>query len=260
MEKELTVLLIEDDVEDCEAIADYVASCDNVRLCGITNNSTEALEMVEHTLPDAIILDLELHHGGGNGFAFLIGLKNLSLTYKPYILITTNNSSNMSLEYTRRLGADFIISKYETGYSAQYVIDFLRMLQEPIQSKRMITDNTPIKESPQHRERKLIQRIQRELNLIGVNPKNVGYQYLVDAILITIQKPEANLSTIIAEKYKKSDASVERAIQNAINRAWRTCDIDELQIHYTAKVRSDKGVPTIMEFVYYYARLIQSSL
>ncbi len=260
MEKELSVLLIEDDVQEREAIADYTASCNDIRLCGITNNSTEALEMTAHALPDAVILDLELHLGGGNGFAYLLGLKNLSLPYKPYILITTNNSSNMSLEYTRRLGSDFIISKYEVGYSAQYVIDFLRMLKEPILEKRISIENTPTTESTQHRERKLVQRIQRELNLIGINPKNVGYQYLVDAILITIQKPEVNISTIIAEKYKKSDASVERAIQNAINRAWRTCDIDELQLHYTAKVRSDKGVPTIMEFVYYYARLIQSSL
>ena len=58
--------------------------------------------------------------------------------------------------------------------------------------------------------------------------------------------------------YEKNDTSVERAMQNAINRAWRSSDIEDLQRYYTAKVDPLKGVPTMTEFIYYYVNKIKS--
>jgi len=70
----LNILLIEDDQIACNEIENYVDYCEDVTLTGITNNSTEALELVKQHLPDAVILDLELHLGGGNGLLFLLEL------------------------------------------------------------------------------------------------------------------------------------------------------------------------------------------
>ena len=108
--------------------------------------------------------------------------------------------------------------------------------------------------------KRLIQKIQHELNLIGISPKVVGYRYLTDAILATINEPNTHIFKMLGEKYKKTDASIERAMQNAINRAWRTSDIDDLLTYYTARIHSQKGVPTIMEFIFYYANKIQNQL
>ena len=252
-DKMLSILLVEDDKAACEEIENYIDSCENVRLAGVTNNSDEALELVKYHLPDAVILDLELHNGGGNGLLFLLGLSKLDLPYRPYILITTNNSSEITYESARKFGADFIMAKHESNYSGQYAVEFLRMIQATLISNRqMQASYSAQNESPDIKNRKLTDRIYRELDLVGISRKNVGYQYLTDAILITLEKPEANLAGIIAKKYQKSDASVERAMQNAINRAWRTGDPDELLTNYTARVNSERGVPTIMEFVYFY--------
>ena len=46
-------------------------------------------------------------------------------------------------------------------------------------------------------------------------------------------------------------------MQNAIERAWNLTDIDELSKNYTAKINSSKGVPTILEFIYFYANKIK---
>lgn len=259
MENELRILLIEDDETACEEIRSYVDTLDDVCLTDVTNNSFDALSLVQDTLPDAVILDLELHQGGGNGFLFLAGLKDLGLPKQPYILITTNNSSNITFESARMLGADFILAKYESGYSAQYVIEFLRMMRNVIlkHSSSSKSSSHSSTESVDQLNRKLTQRIQRELNLIGVSPKAIGYRYLTDAILITIHSSESNLCRKLSEKYRKSDVSIERAMQNAINRAWRTNDPDELLAHYTARINADRGVPTIMEFVYYYANMLK---
>jgi DNA-binding NarL/FixJ family response regulator len=257
MERKLTILLVEDDKKACEELQSYVETTEDVKLQGITDNSTEALQMVQSGLPDVVILDLELHLGGGNGLFFLDGLKKLSLPLRPYILVTTNNSSVMTLEHARHMGADFILAKYETDYSAQYVIEFLRMMKATILSAASASASAPDIESEDQRNHRMTQRIQRELDLIGISPKAIGYHYLTDAILETYRDPAPNLCRRLSEKYHKTDVSIERAIQNAINRAWRISDPEDLLTHYTARIRSDKGVPTMMEFVHYYANVLR---
>lgn len=258
--QEITVLLVEDDVEECNELQNYADSANDVNLVGITNNSDEALEMVQAFLPDVVLLDLELHLGGGNGLLFLLGLSRLNLPFRPYIIIITHNVSQVTFESARQLGADFILAKYETGYSAQYVIEFIRMTKPAILSHRENQSDSKPPLTPSQREHKIRQRIQRELTLIGISPKAIGLSYLEDAIYQTIQNPEPNIARGLAKKYGKSDASIERAMQNAINRAWRTNDPEELLANYTARIRSDKGVPTMMEFIYYYAGKIKADL
>lgn len=69
---------------------------------------------------------------GGNGFLFLEKLGALELCINPYILITTNNISQITYDRVRQLGADFIISKYQEDYNAESVINFLRSMKSTI--------------------------------------------------------------------------------------------------------------------------------
>jgi two-component system, response regulator, stage 0 sporulation protein A len=259
LEKCLSVLLIEDDEIACRDIMNYIDELDDLELIGITNSSEKAVEYVKEFLPDAVILDLELHQGGGNGLLFLADIKQLDLAYYPYILITTNNTSTITYEYARQSGADFIMAKHQTDYSSKNAVDFLRIMKDAIQSKN--NSQTPEHntiESPSQRNKRIIRKINIELDLIGVSPKAVGYKYLAEAIRLIIDKPSSNLCAVIGEQFSKTDSSVERAMQNAINKAWRTSDINDLTEHYKAKVNSDKGVPTLTEFIYYYANKIKN--
>jgi len=210
-------------------------------------------------LPDVVILDLELHQGGGNGLVFLQELGQMDLPLRPYILITTNNTSMITYEYARQAGADFIMAKHQSDYSVKGAVDFLRMMKSVIQSRAGRAEpehNTT--ESPEQRGKRITRRIDLELDYVGISPKAVGYKYLSDAIAMIISKPEKNLCAAIGSQYGKTDSSVERAMQNAINKAWRTTDIDDLTKYYTARICSDKGVPTITEFIYYYANKIKN--
>ena len=260
-DKTINILLIEDDVAACRELSLYIEKIDNLKLIGITGNSDEGVEMVKSMLPDVVILDIELHRGAGNGIMFLAKLNALKLSMRPYILITTNNSSNVTYESARQLGADFIMSKHKSDYSAQYVIEFIRMIQHTIMSRKPSDTENIIEEDPFEKNLPLYtRRVYRELDLIGISPKNIGYRYLADAILLIMRDPSANVYSELAENHKKSDASVERAMQNAINRAWRHSDIEELLAHYTARIHSEKGVPTTLEFVYYYANKVKMEI
>lgn len=260
MNRKLTILLIEDDKAECKNIEDCISEYDDMTLVGITDDENEALRLTQELLPEALILDLELHLGKGNGLSYLRRLKDANLPIKPYILITTNNTSMITYECARDLGADFILYKHQFDYSAENVVSFLRMMKNTILSKTVPVEKEPEKESPIQKSKRLDRMIYIELDRVGINPKAIGYNYLAEAIKLVMDGNAVNLCKIIGEKNGKTDSSVERAMQNAINRAWRTSDIEDLLKYYTAPIRIDKGVPTIMEFVFHYARKIENEL
>ena len=261
MEKSLTILLVEDEPSECTAIINYVKLLDDVSLVGVTNNSDKAIEYVKDTLPDAIILDLELHKGGGDGLTFLSNLRKTDLRMFPYILITTNNPSPITHEQARELGADFIMTKGQDNYSAKSVVTFLHSLKKVLHSKARkagISLDAATAESPDEMQKRLIKRISAELDKVGINPKVVGRTYLSDAILMLIYKPEPHIVTKVAINNKKTENSVLRAMQTAINKAWSKGDIDALSANYTAVINSAKGVPTLTEFIYHYSTKIKN--
>ncbi|MBQ5675268.1 MAG: response regulator, partial [Lachnospiraceae bacterium] len=135
MDNVLTILLVEDDLATCQNFIEYADTFEDVSFVSVTNNSAKALQDVRDYLRNAIILDLELHHGGGSGLEVLQGIKDMMLDVNPYILITTNNSSSVTYEYARQLGADYILYKHQENYSEKEALNLLRTMKNIIKSK-----------------------------------------------------------------------------------------------------------------------------
>lgn len=254
MEEKLKILLVEDDPVVCAEFAELLDDHEHLKLVDVTNNSEKAEECVRDALPDAVILDIELHYGKGDGIFFLRRLTQLSLPKFPYILVTTNNTSITTYNYIRTLGVDYIMSKHQDGYSSRQAVDFLTMMKDIILEKgKSMLVSLPFK-SPEQNRISTRRRIAAELDLIGISPKMIGYQYLEDSIYLVINGETKSIPRVVAEMHGKTAASVERAMQNAINKAWRRADINDLLKIYTAPVDIDRGVPTLTEFIYHYAR------
>ena len=107
------------------------------------------------------------------------------------------------------------------------------------------------------KEQRLRRIVTGYLNKVGINPKFLGSKYLTDAIMIIIDDSEADISNEVGKKYKKTSASVIRAMQNAIDNAWKNTNTDDLETYYTARIDLNRGAPTITEFVYYYAEKVK---
>ncbi len=258
MEKRLSLLLIEDEPSECQEIINYVESKNDVRLVGVTNDTGKALEYIADFQPDAIILDLELHKGQGDGLTFLGLLRERRHSYPVYVLVTTHNISHVTHNGARKLGADFIMVKSQEDYSAKRVVEFLCSLKEVIQGNRK-TATPPAGTSVfEHNHSRYKNRVITELDRIGIAPNVLGRKYLLDSIVLLIEDESGKFSTAVSVKYGKSVASVERAMQSAIENAWKSTHIDDLVRYYTAPVRSSKGVPTMMEFIYYYAEKVKN--
>ncbi|MDR2531985.1 MAG: response regulator [Oscillospiraceae bacterium] len=255
MNRELKVLLVEDDSVVCRNIIKAVDKTDSVRLIGVTNSVEKAVEYVSDGLPDAIILDIELNKGSGNGVTLMKQLRDLDLAVFPYLLVTTNSAGTETHDTARDMGADFIVCKQQEDYSAENIIDFLSSVNSVILSRKKTDASEDIKE----RDDRILKRLHTELDLIGVSPKVVGRVYLVDSILIIMEKPEPNFSRRIAAKHGKSVPSVERAMQTAITGAWKNNCAEELAKYYTARISPSKGIPTVTEFIYFYAAKVKNN-
>ena len=263
MPKRINLLVIEDDENVCLEYEEYCKNLDDVFLIGTSGHSDEALNITKEFLPNAVVLDLELLYGSGSGLDYLVKLGDLHLDVIPYILVVTNNMSRVTHAFCHNNGADFIMVKSQSDYSVPNVVNMLRSVIANI------PDMKPAKKtcSPAIKKRieedynkRMVQKIGKELDIIGISPRYKGRNYLRDAIEMVCHKEQTYICNEIAKKYQKTTASVERAMQNAIDRAWKITDITTLEEHYRAYVNPKKGVPTLTEFIYYYADKVRNSM
>ena len=90
---------------------------------------------------------------------------------------------------------------------------------------------------------------------IGVPAHIKGYQYLRDAIMMSVEDMEM-LNSItkvlyptIAKKYQTTPSRVERAIRHAIEVAWSRGKMDTIDALFGYTINMGKGKPTNSEFV-----------
>lgn len=253
MDDKLKILLVEDDTRITNEFQRIIVQFNDFYLLDTCNESEQAINQILNLYPDVVILDLELHRGGGNGLAVLKAIQEQNMVMKPFFLITTNNSSETTHEAVRQLGADFIMCKYELNYTSLSALEFIDTMKATLFDKRnKLVEIGHNLESPDHKSIRIHAFIEKELNFIGINPKVKGYNYLVESICYGAT---ANLDTMtdhVATLFKKSKASVTRAMQNAINNTWTRQEINLLTKHYTAIIRSANGTPSLLEFQCYY--------
>lgn len=248
MKKTINIILIEDNTEDIKLFKDAIKSKNNITLLAATKSSTEAIDLVYKYLPDAIILDLELHNGLGSGFDFLTNLKSLHLNYRPLIVVTTNIASNIIYDKLHKDFVDLIFYKKQKDYSQNLVLDSVILLSEEPNYKSVIPTD-----SPNGKNLELRNRINKELDLIGISYKLKGREYLFEAIYFLLTESDSSVTVFqyLSSKYKLLTSSISRAIQTSINRTWRTSSIEDLRAHYTAQINYNTGVPTPTEFIYF---------
>ncbi len=256
MNKRINLLVVEDDEATCLEYESVCQKYDDVFLIGTSAHSKEALSITEEFKPNVVVLDLELQKGTGSGIQYLLGIDDLVLKIKPYILVVTNNVSPITQATVRNIGADYIIVKSQSDYSVEMVVNMLRSIISviPDMNPYTTTSSPAIKKRiEEDYRRRLVKNITKELDLIGISPRFKGRNYLRDAISLICQKEQTYICNEVAKIYNRTSASVERAMQNAIDHAWKTTDISTLEEHYTAYINPKKGVPTLTEFIYYYA-------
>lgn len=254
----LDLFVIEDDENDRNALIRHFGGSKEFNVTGYTDNSEEALRQIKTLKPHAVILDLELKRGGGDGLDFLKKLRAENYGH-IYVVVTTNNISRVTHRAARALGCDYIMTKCEGDYSPKKVAELLSNVRPFLLNETYgAAPQDKVTPAPAASDTNTVRRrVHYELNILGVNHKSVGYDYLTEAIIMAYNGCGGLFAQRVGKLLRKGEQSVVRAMQNAINRAWNGGDPEELARMYTAHVHSDKGVPTVNGFIYYYAQKIK---
>ena len=258
-EKPMKILVVEDDLEECNRIIECSKQRKDIEIVAITDSDTDALKQVKSKNPEGIMLDLELNNsksGSTDSFELLDNIKKLR--YNPIIIVTTHVNSSRTYDILHRKGVELILYKGHPGYTPNQAFNkfiSLRKMSIPL------VENS-IEDELKSEEDKISELINNELDLVGITQNLKGRQYIHDAILFLIQNENTDESLIqyLSKIHKKSSSTITNGIQNAIIHGWRVSAIEDLEKYYTAKVNYQTGLPTPMELIYYYVSKIKKMI
>lgn len=132
--------------------------------------------------------------------------------------------------------------------------EFQIMITVPSASREQKIFMTEQKE-PARKEKDLERDVTEMIHEIGVPAHIKGYQYLREAIMMSVEEIEM-LNSItkilyptIAKKFSTTPSRVERAIRHAIEVAWSRGKMETLEALFGYTINTGKGKPTNSEFI-----------
>lgn len=130
--------------------------------------------------------------------------------------------------------------------------EFQIMITVPSTGKKVVEQ---VAGKEPEKERDLEKDVTEMIHEIGVPAHIKGYQYLREAIIMSVEDPAAIgsitkiLYPTIAKKFQTSSSRVERAIRHAIEVAWSRGRMETLEGLFGYTIDAGKGKPTNSEFI-----------
>ena len=243
MDEQIKVLIVDDNKDFCELLKEFLSKRPEFKVVGVGHNGVEALDMLQSTKPDVLVLDIIMPHLDGIGV--LERLATLSGKKPKTIMLTALGQEQMTTRVLE-LGASYYILK---PFNLETLATRIRQLIKA-------ESTPPPTVEQQHRlARNLDQKISDFLHELGV-PANIrGYVYMRDAIAMVTEELSLLsgvtkiLYPMIAEQHSTTPSRVERAIRHAIEVAWTRGNIDAINKLFGFTVDHRRGKPTNSEFI-----------
>ncbi len=247
MEAKTRILIADANDEFRTILSDALNAEEDLDVVGAVSNGVDALLKNAELQPDIVIMDLVLAKLDG-----LEVLQRLSESDNhPQTIILSSFITPKLVSDCSRLGADYFILK---PCEMPMLLSRIRMLSHPSKAFPSLGFETTDLRKGQAQD-DLEAMVTDVIHEIGVPAHIKGYQYLREAIILTINDMEMInavtkvLYPAVAKKFGTTPSRVERAIRHAIEVAWDRGDIEVLQKFFGYTVSNIKGKPTNSEFI-----------
>lgn len=250
METKIRILAADSNHEFCLNLERMMIAENDMELVAMAHDGAQALSAIAEYKPDLVLLELVLPKLDG-----LEVLRRISETgCKPSVIVLSGFINNNVVSACSEAGADFFITK---PCDAATLLTRMRQVVGTARiSAGTAFDCRAVSSTRRTQEDANLEGVVTDIiHEIGVPAHIKGYQYLREAIILTINDMDMInavtkvLYPEVARKFSTTPSRVERAIRHAIEVAWDRGDIETLQRFFGYTVSNIKGKPTNSEFI-----------
>ncbi len=246
MENVLKIIVCDDNKEMREKITTYFSDKKDIEVVLSLSDGREAVKGIEESEADVILLDVIMPNLDGIGVLKKLGEHSGK---RPVVIMMTENANDAICAACMEMGADyFMIKPFDMVILHERINLLCRRVNVKRRDKGMQRITGPS-------ERTLEISVTNTIHAVGVPANIKGYQYLRDAIIMSINDTELinavtkQLYPQVAQKHNTSPSRVERAIRHAIEVACVRGNEEELYSLFGYTVNNAKGKPTNSEFI-----------
>ena len=268
--RKISVLVVDDNHLLVNMLQDILKKDSVIEVLGSAYNGVEALSLIKQKKPDVVLLDIVMPKM--DGFGVMEHIRNDSeIEKKPSVIVMSAVNQDTLMENAFSMGASYYILKpFDETMLLQRIKDVVQAkpvrntgsytlsgsgLLQPDRGSNRGGSELSAPNGQGQTEHNLEADVTNIIHEIGVPAHIKGYQYLRDAIMMSVDDGEM-LNSItkmlypsIAKKHKTTPSRVERAIRHAIEVAWSRGKMDTIDALFGYTVSNGKGKPTNSEFV-----------
>ncbi|MGN0160404.1 MAG: sporulation transcription factor Spo0A [Lachnospiraceae bacterium] len=256
MEK-INIVAADDNEGILELIDTLVSNEEDMQIVGKASNGVDAVKIIKEKKPDVVLLDVIMPKLDGLGVLEELSNDSNMPSQPNYIMLSAVGKDNIT-ENAFNLGAEYYMVKpFDVNFLLKKIRECRRSLPGSSGAKRSQNFNNEggIPERKEISDQSLELEITGIIHEIGVPAHIKGYQYIRDAILMSIRDREMInsitkiLYPTISKKYQTTPSRVERAIRHSIEVAWNRGNPDIIEDYFGYTVSDGRGKPTNSEFI-----------
>lgn len=234
-------ILIAQDEDTCKNLNEYFSNLLDYKVVGATTSAKETIDLIVNLQPNIVLLDLIMQDK--DGFAVLDYIQNNLASNKPKVLVLSALTHDSFVNKALNCGADDFVAKPCDNENLQKHIH------------ELLVPNDGVLTMAKPKRRGIDERITSIFLTVGIPAHIKGFQYLREAIKLSIKEPDIinsitkELYPAIANKFETSSTKVERAIRHAIEVAWNRGKIENINTIFGIKVYENNEKPTNSEFI-----------
>lgn len=250
----LTVAIAEDNELMLGLLEDIVANDKELDVVGTARNGEEIYKIIKEEEPDVVLLDIVMPKLDGLGVLDKINQDRTIKKVPTFIMVSAIGQDRVT-EDAFNLGADYYIMK---PFDENMIISRIKRARKTELNKKQEQPqvfSATVEKKVEKTEADLETDVTEIIHEVGVPAHIKGYQYLRDAIVMSVKDMDM-LNSItkvlyptIAKKYQTTPSRVERAIRHAIEVAWSRGRMDTLDDMFGYTINRGKGKPTNSEFI-----------
>lgn len=253
MSQKKKVMVLDDNREFVMLLKDYINLQEDMEVVTYAYDGTTALKSMKETNPDVLLLDIIMPEKDG-----LTVLEEMSKEHgfkMPLVIVMSSIGQERITQKAISLGATYYVVK---PFDMKSLTERVRDLVSPDNSATILNTRFTSKDNVLDSRRlntSLEVRVTNAIHDVGVPAHIKGYQYVREAIMMTVKNEDVinsvtkTLYPNLSHMFDTTPSRVERAIRHAIEVAWNRGQIEVHDKIFGYTVNSNKGKPTNSEFI-----------